>query len=326
MNNQTDLLIIFLTGLAGFFACAIYTINTYRQTLSAKRRLLEEIEQEEKDTFALLEKLNREELLLTLPGQELLATISNISRSSVLSQDPPFRQTEYSSTLSLERRAKAMLDNKDISYEAYEDVPIKPQKPLQLIIADRDVEFRKQIREVMNQFGYIIVAEASTEAELLQKAREHRPDLVIADAQLTAQSGFQTAKILFEEGIAPTLLLSVEINRSLVSSALQAKAGNLIMKTAKPEILSPSIELTVERYRKLHEMDNDINSLKLLLDNARLLQRAKIVLMDTERITEEEAFRKIQRLSQDKKQPVWEIALALLTGTNGIRHSSTKPR
>jgi response regulator NasT len=183
---------------------------------------------------------------------------------------------------------------------------------LRLVIADDESLIRMNLKETLVGLGYLVVGEAGDGVSVVNLARELRPDLVIMDIKMPKLDGIQAAKMLTEDKIAPVLLLTAYSDRELVERAREAGVVNYIVKPFRDAELLPAIEIAMARYAEFQEMDKKIGDLTEVLETRKLVERAKGVLMDTQGLKEQEAFRKIQQLSMNTRKSMREIAQAIL--------------
>jgi two-component system, response regulator PdtaR len=183
---------------------------------------------------------------------------------------------------------------------------------LRLVIADDESLIRMNLKETLVGLGYLVVGEAGDGVSVVNLARELRPDLVIMDIKMPKLDGIQAAKVLTEDKIAPVLLLTAYSDRELVDRAREAGVVNYIVKPFRDAELLPAIEIAMARYVEFQEIDKKIGDLQETLETRKLVERAKGVLMDTQGLKEQEAFRKIQQLSMNTRKSMREIAQAIL--------------
>jgi response regulator NasT len=183
---------------------------------------------------------------------------------------------------------------------------------LRLVIADDESLIRMNLKETLVGLGYLVVGEAGDGVSVVNLARELRPDLVIMDIKMPKLDGIQAAKMLTEDKIAPVLLLTAYSDRELVDRAREAGVVNYIVKPFRDAELLPAIEIAMARYVEFQEIDKKIGDLQETLETRKLVERAKGVLMDTQGLKEQEAFRKIQQLSMNTRKSMREIAQAIL--------------
>ena len=183
---------------------------------------------------------------------------------------------------------------------------------LRLVIADDESIIRMNLKETLVGLGYLVVGEAGDGVSVINLARELRPDLVIMDIKMPKLDGIQAAKVLTEDKIAPVLLLTAYSDRELVDRAREAGVVNYIVKPFRDAELLPAIEIAMARYAEFQEIDKKVGDLQETLETRKLVERAKGVLMDTQGLKEQEAFRKIQQLSMNTRKSMREIAQAIL--------------
>lgn len=183
---------------------------------------------------------------------------------------------------------------------------------LRLVIADDESLIRMNLKETLVGLGYLVVGEAGDGVSVVNLARELRPDLVVMDIKMPKLDGIQAAKVLTEDKIAPVLLLTAYSDRELVERAREAGVVNYIVKPFRDAELLPAIEIAMARYAEFQEIDRKVGDLQETLETRKLVERAKGVLMDTQGLKEQEAFRKIQQLSMNTRKSMREIAQAIL--------------
>jgi response regulator NasT len=183
---------------------------------------------------------------------------------------------------------------------------------LRLVIADDESIIRMNLKETLVGLGYLVIGEAGDGVSVINLARELRPDLVVMDIKMPKLDGIAAAKMLTEERIAPVLLLTAYSDRELVDRAREAGVVNYVVKPFRDAELLPAIEIALARYAEFREMDKQIDDLKESLETRKLVDRAKGILMDTQGLKEQEAFRKIQHLSMNSRKSMREVAQAIL--------------
>ncbi|MBK9713969.1 MAG: response regulator [Kouleothrix sp.] len=183
---------------------------------------------------------------------------------------------------------------------------------LRLVIVDDESIIRMNLKETLIGLGYLVVGEAGDGISAINLARELRPDLVIMDVRMPRMDGIQAAKVLHDERIAPVLLLTAFADREQVSNARDAGVMNYLVKPFRDTDLMPAIEIAFARYNVYQRMDQQVTDLTETLETRKLVEQAKGVLMDTQGLKEQEAFRKMQQLSMNTRKSMREIAQAIL--------------
>ncbi|HID64622.1 MAG TPA: response regulator [Anaerolineae bacterium] len=181
-----------------------------------------------------------------------------------------------------------------------------------VIIADDESIIRMDLREMLTNLGYLVVGEAGDGRSAVSLARELRPDVAILDIKMPDMDGIEAARILTEEKIAPVVLLTAYSQRDLVERAKEAGVVGYITKPMRESDLTPAIEVAMARFSEFRALEREVGDLKQALETRKLVDRAKGILMDTQGLTEAEAFRKIQKMSMNKRRPMKEVAEAII--------------
>ncbi len=181
-----------------------------------------------------------------------------------------------------------------------------------VIIADDESIIRMDLKEMLTSLGYLIVGEAGDGDSAVNLARELRPDLVLMDIKMPGLDGIGAAKVLTEEKIAPVLFLTAFSQKELVEGAKEAGVVAYLVKPFRESELVPAIEIALARFKEFKALEQQIGDLSEALETRKLVDRAKGLLMDTQNLTESEAFRKIQKMSMNTRKSMKEIAEAIL--------------
>ncbi len=187
-----------------------------------------------------------------------------------------------------------------------------------VIVADDESIIRMDLREMLTNLGYLVIGEVGDGRSAVNLARELRPDVVIMDIKMPDMDGIDAAKVLTEERISPVLLLTAYSQQELIERAKDAGVVGYIVKPFRESDLAPAIEVAVARFAEFRALEKEVGDLKLALETRKLVDRAKGILMDSQGLTEAEAFRKIQKMSMNTRKPMKEVAEAIILAQQAV--------
>ncbi len=183
---------------------------------------------------------------------------------------------------------------------------------LRIIIADNESIIRMDLKEMLEEAGHAVIAEAPNGAKAIDLVREHKPDLVIMDIQMPEMDGITAAKIISNEKLAPVLLLTAFSQKDIVEKAKDSGVLAYLVKPVKEVNLFPAMEIALSRFREFAELEQELENVKNSLATRKILDRAKGILMDTYHLSETEAYRRIQQYSMSKRATIKEVAEAII--------------
>ncbi|HLI26779.1 MAG TPA: response regulator [Chloroflexota bacterium] len=184
--------------------------------------------------------------------------------------------------------------------------------PTRIVIAEDEPIPRMDLREMLINLGYEVVGEAADGRTAVELARQLRPDLVVMDIKMPEIDGIRAARILTEERVAPVLLVTAYSHRELVDEAKEAGVMAYVAKPFGEAQLVPAVEVALARFREFRTLEKELGDTRQALETRKLVERAKGILMDRHGLREEEAFRRIQKLSMDTRKSMREVAEAIL--------------
>lgn len=187
---------------------------------------------------------------------------------------------------------------------------------LRILIADDEPIIRLDLKKMLEDTGYEVVAEVGDGQKALEAARSLSPDLVILDIMMPVMDGIDAAKIIDEEKLAPVLLLSAYSQVDLVQRAKEAGVFSYLVKPFKLADLLPAIEIAMSRWHEMLELEKQARDVEDKLETRKAVDRAKGILMDQYGLREQEAFRRIQVQSMNTRKSMREIAEAIIIAHN----------
>ena len=183
---------------------------------------------------------------------------------------------------------------------------------LKVLIVEDDTLVGMGLKANLERLGHSVVGQASTASEALALYREHAPDVVLLDIRLNGDDGIEVAQQLLRERRCPMVIVSAYSDRELIERAGAAGVFGYLIKPVNGEALQAQIEVAVRRFGEQERLTAEKRELEQTLETRKLVERAKGVLMDTQGLKEQEAFRKIQQLSMNTRKTMREIAQAIL--------------
>ncbi|HEX2350133.1 MAG TPA: response regulator [Ktedonobacterales bacterium] len=184
--------------------------------------------------------------------------------------------------------------------------------PTRIILAEDDSVIRMDLREELQRQGYLVVGDVGDGQSAINLARELRPDLIIMDIRMPELDGIEAARVLTSERLAPVVLLTAFSDDELIERAREAGVVNYVTKPWRQSDLKPAIEIALARFQEFREMESQVKSLEDQLATRKVVEKAKGVLMEKYKLTEHEAFRRIQKLSMNNRKSMREVAEAIL--------------
>jgi len=184
---------------------------------------------------------------------------------------------------------------------------------LRIAVADDEPDMRDFFRKVLAYLGHDVVAVAENGNDLLQKCRSVEPDLIITDIAMPDMDGLEAVAEICRERPVPVILVSAHHDGEFIERAMKEQVLGYLVKPIQKDDLQPAIALAMQRYREFEALHRQAVDLRQALEDRKVIERAKGILMKRTGLPEPDAFRKLQLLSSEKNQKMVEIARMIVT-------------
>ena len=188
-------------------------------------------------------------------------------------------------------------------------------RSLRVAVADDEPDMRDYYKAILPRLGHEVVVVAETGADLLEQCRAVHPDLVITDIRMPDMDGIDAAVALHETQPVPVILVSGYHDPELIRRAEADHILAYLVKPIKQADLVPAIALAVRRFEQLRD---EANGYRQALEDRKLIERAKGVLMRRVGLDEEAAFRRLQKLASEKNLKLVELARTVLIAEEAL--------
>ncbi len=183
---------------------------------------------------------------------------------------------------------------------------------LRIAVADDEPDMRDYFQKVLPRLGHKVVAVAADGNELLEKCRANSPDLVITDIKMPDMDGIDAAAQLYRERPVPVILVSAYSDPQLIERAEADHVLGYLVKPIKQADLVPAIALAMRRFEQFETLHREAADLRQALEDRKIIERAKGILMKRSQLDEQESFRRMQKLASEKSRKLVDIAQMIL--------------
>ena len=182
------------------------------------------------------------------------------------------------------------------------------ERPIRGLIAEDEALIRLDLKEMLLEEGFDVVAEVSDGATAVRLARELRPDLCILDLKMPVMDGIQAAEQVTKERLSAVLILTAFSQRDLIEKARRAGAMAYLVKPFQKHDLLPAIQIAAGRFKDLQGLEDQVGDLTDRLEARKMVERAKGLLQQHEGMAEPAAFRWLQKTAMERRLSMKDVA------------------
>jgi response regulator NasT len=177
------------------------------------------------------------------------------------------------------------------------------------IVCEDEAITSARLAQQLEGMGYEVLARPMDGEAAVQAAVELRPDLILMDIRMPPGiDGLEATQQIRQEYDATVVVITAHVNDEFLENAAAAGVEGYLVKPVSIDQLRVAVGVAMESTRRLRAARQDADRTRRQLEDRKTIERAKGILMDTQRLSEREAYRRIQKQSQDERRPMAELA------------------
>jgi AmiR/NasT family two-component response regulator len=187
-----------------------------------------------------------------------------------------------------------------------------PENPTKILVADDELLVVQGIIGLLKVLGFEIIGPCKNGEEAIQKVNEERPDIALLDIQMPVMNGMQAAQIIFHEHDIPVVMLTAYSDETFLRNSIAAGVFGYLLKPASIEQISAGLTVAWQRYLDHVGQRSQIVGLTQRLDDRKLIERAKWIIVKRKNVTEPEAMKLLQKQSRSSRKSIAKVARAVI--------------
>jgi len=204
-------------------------------------------------------------------------------------------------------------------------------RPYRVLVADDERAVATGLQGQLESLGYDVVAVVNDGARAIDVCRRTLPDAVLMDIEMPGLDGLSAARQIVRDPGTPVIILTAHGHANLIDQAVEDGVLYYLLKPVTSASLHAALQVAVARAKEIKTLRDSVNTLELTLRERKLVERAKGILMSRRNLSEADAFRLLQRQSQDRRMPMAKLAESIVQADELLEspaapHGPTPPR
>jgi response regulator NasT len=187
-----------------------------------------------------------------------------------------------------------------------------------LLITDTDKPIG-DLRQALARLGYEMLAEVATPTALPRVVEEQRPDVVIIDTESPSRDTLEHLAVMNETAPRPVLMFSNDGDQQFIRDAVSAGVTAYLVEGLEPARLAPILEVAMARFAHEEKLRNKLAQVESELADRKVIDRAKRLLMDRRKMSEQDAYTTLRKRAMDQGMKVSEVARQLILMNDLLR-------
>lgn len=183
---------------------------------------------------------------------------------------------------------------------------------LKVMIVDYDKLRSKPLKQSLVDSGFDVVAHVENDIDLQAKCLALKPDVVIIDTDSPDRDTLENICVMSMHDPRPIVMFTHDDNKEQIKLATQAGVSAYVVGTIPSERLVPVIDAAIARFEEFKNLRNELLQAKTKLDERKVIERAKGLLMKQRGLDEDAAYEMLRSMAMKKNMKLADLSDQLL--------------
>ncbi|MCG8483157.1 MAG: response regulator [Clostridia bacterium] len=172
---------------------------------------------------------------------------------------------------------------------------------MRIVIVEDESITRLDLKCILEDAGYDVVGEGKDGFDAINLCKKNHPDMVLMDLNMPNLNGIGAAKVISRDKLCKSIVfLTAYSDREFVEKAKKIGVFGYLVKPLDEKNLIPALEVAYAKAVEAEELEKKRNQLEQKLEDRKVIEKVKGILMATEGVSEDEAYKKLRMLSMQK--------------------------
>jgi len=186
-------------------------------------------------------------------------------------------------------------------------------KPLRIVIIDENVVRATILEDGLRDCGEVAIHHIRDMDGLLPRLAAINPDVILIDLENPSRDTLEQMFQVSRWAKRPIAMFVDKSDSDSVAAAIDAGVSAYVVDGLRRERVKPVLDVTISRFQAFHRLQEELTQAKSALEERKLVEQAKAILMRRHGIGEDKAYALLRRSAMNQSRKLAEIARALVT-------------
>lgn len=183
---------------------------------------------------------------------------------------------------------------------------------LRILLVDENPDRALVLADALREQGYDLVAQLPPRDLSAKRVQELSPDVVIVDMDSPSRDTIDSMRQINADQPRPIVMFVDRSDEGMIEQAMQAGVSAYVIDGLNLRRVKPIVDVAIARFREFQALRDELKKTRATLDERKIIERAKGLLMRERNLTEDEAYAALRKLAMDRQQKLVDVAEALL--------------
>ncbi|HLL28639.1 MAG TPA: ANTAR domain-containing protein [Xanthobacteraceae bacterium] len=194
-----------------------------------------------------------------------------------------------------------------------------PDSHLKIVIVDESPIRAAILEDGLREAGHVQVIRIEDTANLLARVYAIDPDVILIDLENPRRDVLEQMFQVSRAVKRPVAMFVDHSDTASIQAAIDAGVSAYIVGGLKKERIKHILDMSIMRFNAFSRLENELEQAKSALEERKVIDRAKGILMKAKNLTEDEAYSLMRKTAMNEKKKIAEIAQSIITAAEMLK-------
>lgn len=195
----------------------------------------------------------------------------------------------------------------------------KENTQLNIMLIDELPERSLALEKLLNDLGHKIIGRASKGDDLTKMVNRYTPDIIIIDMDSPDRDTLEQMQSIRDDQPRPVVMFTNDDDANTIREAVKAGVSAYVVDGLKPKRVMPILETAIARFNDYQKIKSELEKTKNTLEDRKLIERAKGIVMKQSNYDEETAYKAMQKLAMSRNMKLVELARSIIAASELLK-------
>ena len=190
------------------------------------------------------------------------------------------------------------------------------QRRANIYLAHGDQQQRAALADQLTSLDQQVTFRTGSGRELINKVAVEAPDLIVASPRLVDTDGIETLVEIGQRQAIPSILTAASSDQDMVERAMEDHVMVYLVEPITLDDLRPALYLAFARFDEIDSLQRKVVDLEKRLEERKMVERAKGILMNQRKLSEADAHQLLQRTARNRRVKLAEVAQTIVSAND----------
>jgi two-component system, response regulator / RNA-binding antiterminator len=176
------------------------------------------------------------------------------------------------------------------------------------VLVVEELDSDKLLERSLNQHGCNVATLKLDQLDILQMVQTLKPDVVVLNLYTPTERVLKMIVEINQNYSLPVVIFAEDQQTETINKVIKTGVSAYIVDGLSAKRIKSIIDIAIARFKEQHALKEELKKTKQELDDRKLIDRAKAILIKSQGYTEDQAYHALRKLAMDRHIAIGEMA------------------